>query len=179
VNVSSGATLATGITGAIGTAVGGNVNIAGNLAPGGNAIGADVGTLNLSLGAGGKLNFGAASSLLFGLGSTSDLVAFNTAGNWLSGSGNATLNLDVTEPGFSYTNTYAVFQNVTTSGFSFASITGYDTADWSANFFQSGNNYVLSFTAVPEPGTAVYVLAGLALMPLPRRRRFSRSRNRA
>jgi autotransporter-associated beta strand protein len=178
VNVSSSATLATGTSGTIATAVGGNVNIAGNLAPGGRTIGSDVGTLNLNLGAGGKLNFAAASSLLFGLGSTSDLVTFNSPGNWLSGSGNATLNLDVTQPGFSYANTYTIFQNVTTTGFAFANITGYDTADWSAHLFQSGSNYQLSFTAVPEPGAVAYLLAGLALMPLLRKRRFLASRGR-
>jgi len=164
VSVAAGAILASCPTGSIVTAAAGNVSVTGNLAPGGSTVGAGAGTLNLSLGTGGKLNFAPASTLLFGLGTTSDLVAFNTGGDWLSGSGNATLQLDVTLVGFNYANTYTVFNNVTTDGFTFANIAGYDTVNYTANFFDAGDSYQLSFVAVPEPGSLVSLLGGLGML---------------
>jgi hypothetical protein len=162
--VASTGTLATGATGSITTAAAGNVDISGKLAPGGSIAGAGAGTLNLTLGAGGKLNFNASSTLLFGLGSTQDLVAFNTADDWLSGSGNATLQLDVTLAGFNYANTYTIFQNATTSAFTFANIAGYDNTSYSAVFGQSGNDYVLTFVAVPEPSAGLSLFFGTGVL---------------
>ena len=171
VSVASGAALASGTTGSITTAAAGNVAITGSLAPGGSTPGAGAGTLNFSLGAGGKLNFASSSTLLFGLGTTSDVVAFNAAGDWLSGSANATLQLDVTLAGFSYANTYTVFNNVTTDGFAFANITGYDAVNYTANFADAGSSYQVNFVAVPEPGSAVSLLGGLGMVVALRRMR--------
>lgn len=89
------------------------------------------------------------------------------AGDWLLGSGNAILEINQIT-GFNYANTYTIFENVTTAGFTFASITGYDTSGYSANFSQSGNNYNLSFTAIPEPSN---MLIGTLLTLLSFRRR--------
>ena len=169
VSVASGAALASGTTGSITTAAAGNVDITGILAPGGSTPGAGAGTLNFSLGAGGKLNFASSSTLLFGLGTTSDVVAFNAAGDWLSGSANATLQLDVTLAGFSYANTYTVFNNVTTDGFTLANITGYDAVNYTANFADAGSGYQVNF--VPEPGSAVSLLAELGMVVALRRMR--------
>jgi len=135
----------------------------GTLAPG-----ASPGTLEFIASAGGKLDFAVDSTIAFELGTTSDLIAFTSAGDWLSGSGNATLALTLLGE-FDYANTYTIFENVTTTGFTFAEITGYDTDGYTANFSQNGNNYDLSFTIIPEPRAAL--LGGLGLLFLLRRRR--------
>lgn len=139
------------------------IGSSGTLAPG-----ASPGTLEFIASAGGKLNFAADSTIAFQLGTLSDLISFTSAGDWLSGSGNATLALGLLS-GFDYESTYTVFQNVTTSDFTFVSITGYDTDGYTANFEQSGNDYNLSFTVIPEPSSAL--LGGLASLLLLRRRR--------
>lgn len=175
VAVGTGATLASGPGGGISTAASGNVSVSGFLAPGGSTAGAGAGTLTLSLGAGGKLDFGMGSTLSFGLGTASDLIAFNAAGDWLSGDGNAVLSLDTTLSGFSYANTYTIFQNVTTTGYDFASVTGYDTTNYLANVAQVGNDYVLSFAAVPEPGVAALFFGGVGIVIFFRRRHASAS----
>lgn len=134
----------------------------GTLAPG-----ASPGTLQLTATTG-KLDFASGSEIAFELGTSSDLISFTTAGDWLSGSGNATLALSLIT-GFDYGNTYTIFENVTTAGFAFTDITGYDTAGYSANFVQNGDNYDLSFSVVPEPATVL--LGSLGLLMLLRRRR--------
>ena len=161
VSVASGATLASGATGSITTAAGGNISVSGTLAPG--DIGA-VGTLTLAPGTGGQLSFASGSTLALDIsGANSDQIAFASAGDCLLGSGNATLSLGGLTAA-NYTNTYTIFSNVTTSGFSFASITGYDSTDYRANITQVGNAYQLSFAAVPEPGTTASLVGGLGLL---------------
>jgi autotransporter-associated beta strand protein len=134
----------------------------GTLAPG-----ASPGTLQFTATTG-KLDFASGSEIAFELGTSSDLISFTSTGDWLSGSGNATLALSLIT-GFDYGNTYTIFENVTTAGFAFTDITGYDTAGYSANFVQNGDNYDLSFTVVPEPATVL--LGSLGLLMLLRRRR--------
>ena len=141
----------------------------GTLAPGNSP-----GTLEFTASTGGKLDFSSGSIISFELGTTSDLIAFNSAGDagdWLSGSGNATLSLSLLA-GFSYANTYTVFDNVSTAGFTLANITGYNTAAYTANFAQSGTDYTLSFAPIPEPRAAL--LGGLGMLALLRRRRVGK-----
>ncbi|MEM4247898.1 MAG: FG-GAP-like repeat-containing protein [Candidatus Nanoarchaeia archaeon] len=115
---------------------GSTVTVNGNVAPNGT----------LTLGnATPTLTFGNGANVNFDLGTTSDKIAFTNTGS-LDGSGNANLNLTLGE-GFSYSNTYTIFENVSTEGFTFASITGYDNVNYTANFAKVGNNYVLSFTS--------------------------------
>jgi len=147
----------------IGTLNGGSkiLSVAGTLAPGNSA-----GDLGINLSPGGTLDLASGSVLAFELGSTSDSLTFSSVGNWLTGSGNATLSLTMLD-GFSYAGTYTIFDNVTTTGFTLADISGYDETNYSANFLQSGDSYNLTFTAVPEPRAAL--IGGLGLIALLRR----------
>ena len=151
--------LATDAAASIGTASAGNVNLqaGGTLAPGGLAA---AGTLTLNLGSGGKLDFASGSTLALNLGTSADRVSFLAVGDWLSGGGTGTtLALDITGPGFDYNNTYVVFENVNTPGFSFGEITGFDSVNVLAQFAQNGDRYELSFAAVPEPSSVALVAA--------------------
>jgi len=167
VNVFSGATLASGPAGSIATAASGDISIGGTLAPG--DFGA-VGTLTLAPGTGGTLSFLSDSTIDFTIsGATSDLVSFSTADDWLNGSGNVTLSLTGITAS-DYGNTYTVFHNVSTTGFAVANITGYDSANYVAAFTQVGNDYQLSFTAIPEPNIAISLFSGVGVLLLLRRR---------
>lgn len=145
-----------------------NIGANGTLAPG-----ASPGTLTFDVATGGALNFASGSDIAFELGAagsgTSDIITFSSAGDWLQGSANATLALTLLS-GFDYSNTYTVFENVTTTGFDFASVTGYDTIGYTHSFVQSGTNYELSFAPVPETSTTLLSLLG-SLALLRRRRR--------
>jgi len=134
VTVSAGGTL----TGS-GT-VSGAVSAGGTISPG-VASGISTGTLTLDS----TLTFTSGSKLAVDLGTSSDSVTFTSLADSLGGSGIA--NLQVTPgAGFSYGSTYTIISNVTTAGFTFGSITGYDTVNFTAAVAKSGNNYVLSFT---------------------------------
>ncbi len=157
VTIASGATL--GGTGTIAPMGANSVTINGTLAPGDTDAG---GTLNFTLTGTNKLALGVGSTLAFDLGGdTSDVINFTTTGDWLSGSGNATLSLTLNS-GFDYSKSYVIFENVTTLGFTLGSITGYDSADYSAVFTKIDNNYVLSF--VPEPSTWACLILGVSLL---------------
>jgi hypothetical protein len=173
VTVNSGATLeGNGIIAPTGGT--NNININGTLSPGTAAAPAPI---HFTLASGEQLVFGLNSTLALNLGAssaTSSSVAFTAAGNWLSGSGDATLSLTL-GTGFSYSNTYQIITNVTTSGFTFADITGYDSTDYTASVTQVGNAYDLSFTmdvdSVPEPKSWAMLAGGLVfLLALLRRR---------
>ncbi|MDB6151541.1 MAG: autotransporter outer rane beta-barrel protein, partial [Chthoniobacter sp.] len=170
--VNNGGTLASGVTGTIQTAPSGNVSVTngGVLAPG--DVGA-TGTLSLDLSVGGKLAFVAGSTLKFDLGTTSDLISFLSADDWLNGTGNVTLALS---GAINYAQTYTIFQNVTTPGFTLAGVTGHDAANFIPKFLQSGNDYQLSFAVVPEPATAGLLFASFALSLGLGRLRRSKSR---
>jgi autotransporter-associated beta strand protein len=145
-----------------------NIGANGTLAPG-----ASPGTLTFDAAAGGALNFASGSDIAFELGTTgsgnSDIISFSSAGDWLQGTANATLALTLLS-GFDYTSTYTVFENVTTTGFTLADVTGYDKVGYTHSFAQSGNNYQLSFAPVPETSTTLLSLLG-SLALLRRRRR--------
>jgi hypothetical protein len=122
----------------------------------------------------GQLNFQNNSTLAMDLDTVqnSDRIRFlGTAGDWLAGSGNATLALTLGS-GFSYANTYTIFENVSTVGYTLKTITGYDTVNYSANFAENGDNYELSFNIIPEPATMGTVgLGALAMLMLRHSRR--------
>jgi autotransporter-associated beta strand protein len=163
VNVASGATLASGSSGGAittGTVSGDAVDVAGILSPGDSSLAA----ITLTLATGTKLNFESGSALRLDLaaaGSSDSVIFGGSAGDWLSGSGNAMLTLNGP---IDYASTYLVFQNVSTLGFTFANITGYDSANWTATFASTGNDYVLTFAAVPEPISPVSLLGGLGML---------------
>jgi autotransporter-associated beta strand protein len=145
-----------------------NIGANGTLAPG-----ASLGTLTFDVATGGALNFASGSDIAFELGTTgsgnSDIISFSSAGDWLQGTANATLALTLLS-GFDYSNTYTIFENVTTTGFTLAGVNGYDKVGYTHTFAQSGNNYQLSFAPVPETSTTLLSLLG-SLALLRRRRR--------
>lgn len=152
ITVASGATL--GGTGIIAPTAARSVTIAGTLSPGENSVG----TLTLAFSnTQSRLVFEEGSSLDFTLGTESDLVAFSEAGDWLSGSGLVTLNLTQGE-GFSYEESYTIFENLTTEEFTFLEVTGFDDSTYQAVFSLEGDNYVLTFAAVPEPTVAALLV---------------------
>lgn len=172
VTVANGATLGTDAAASIAVIADGSVLIDGTLAPGG--LGAN-GTLMLDLSGIGKLDFGDNAALSLDLAIVSaeaDRVHFATLGDWLSGSGTAVLNLGGS---INYAATYTIFENVSTNGFEFAGITGYDTLNYSADVLQVGNDYQLSFEAIPEPAFGGLFLGGLAVLGAARRLRARRA----
>jgi fibronectin-binding autotransporter adhesin len=152
--INAGATL--GGAGELATSVGG-INVSGIL----DATDA----LTLDLADGQKLNFAANSVLLVDADSA---LTFASVGDWLTGSGQATL----TVSGISdYTAQYTVLTNIITDNFSFANISGYDTANYEAQWEWLNNSYLLSFEQIPEPSTWALIVTGVALLAILRRRR--------
>ena len=99
----------------------------------------------------GKLAFAAGSTLALDLDKpeTSDRLRFlgTSAGNWMEGTPSLLLTLG---GGFDYGKTYTIIENVNPVSFSIASITGHDTASYTAQVSKAGNSYVLSFTPVAQ-----------------------------
>jgi autotransporter-associated beta strand protein len=183
------ATLSSGITGttsaiaptvATGNAVvigGGAAGSSAILAPGDsanpNTLG-QIGAINFTLQQGAHFDFGVHSTLRIEISSPTsydslDFTAPPASGEWLTGAGNATLQLNGTiNYGDSYVIVADAIANGYTGAFTFANITGYDTADYQAEVTQSGENYDLSFSqlAVPEPSAAGSILAGAFMLGL-------------
>ena len=151
------------------TSSGNAVTISGTLAPGDLST---TGTLNFTLAGTAKLNFAAGSTLniALGTGNASSTVAFGSTGDWLSGSGNASLALNGT---IDYTATYTLFRNIN-SLFAFSNLASYNTAQYSAVLGMSGNNETLTFLAVPEPSTWAMILGGFGVLTAWQRRSRSR-----
>lgn len=148
-----------GGTGIVAPGAGNNVTVSGVLSPGNNSEA----TLTFNFSGASKLDFASGSKILLTLGTASDAIAFTTAGNWLAGSGNVTLELTLGS-GFNYGSTYNVFVNATTTGFAVTGVTGYDTVNYTHTFSQVGNDYTLSFQAVPEPGSIGLCVFGVFLL---------------
>jgi autotransporter-associated beta strand protein len=120
-----------------------------------------------------KLSFLPGSTLDFNInGADFPGVAFTEVGDWLSGSGNADLALNVSDV---QSNTpYVVFENVTTTGFDFSDITGTPTgytptltftgADGGAFGATYADDYVLTFAETPEPSTWAMMGLGAAVL---------------
>ena len=145
---------------------GNNISVAGSINPGLDSTA----TLTFDLEGASKMDFVGGSAINMTLGTASDLITFSSAGDWLTGSGNVSLNLTL-GAGFDYGNSYVIFGNVTTAGFSPVAITGYDTVGYTANFGQVGDNYQVSFEAIPEPSTWMLLGCGLAFILLRAQRR--------
>ncbi|MDR1305084.1 MAG: autotransporter-associated beta strand repeat-containing protein [Verrucomicrobiales bacterium] len=121
--------------------------------------------LTLDLAADQKLEFLSGATLLVDANSA---LTFASEGDWLTGSGNATLELT---GNFDYATQYTVLTNITTEDFSFATISGYDTANYEAQWGLSGNSYILTFDVIPEPSTWALIVTGVALLTILRHRR--------
>lgn len=115
------------------------------------------GALTLAFSGDSKLDFWFESVLEISLGADSTKIVFSSLGDWLEGSGNATLRLNLLE-GFTFGQQYVIFENVTTQGFTFANVEGIDGYDYSFEWVD--NTYVL--TVIPEPGTISLLVATLA-----------------
>ncbi len=141
-----------------------NVTINGTLSPGPGTTN-NAGTINVASTAGtGALTLSSGSKLAFDIYSTmsKDLVALGNSTLTVDG---ATLALTLSDSSFGstlYNSTYTLISGVSalTPGSGFASITGYDSADYVAQVNLNGTNYDLSFTPVPVPEPAT-VLGGL------------------
>ncbi|AHF91080.1 laminin [Opitutaceae bacterium TAV5] len=138
--------------GSLALSAGKDIVIEGVLAPGmvNSLTSADryslPGSLELSLAGSGRLRFAPGSVLAFDLGGTdaaSDKIVFATTGDWLAGSGNATLALTGV---VDHNKVHTLFRNVTTDGFAFESIIGYDDSGYIARLERVGNDYQLRFT---------------------------------
>lgn len=109
-----------------------------------------------------SIAFHEGSTLLLNLGNAgaASTVSFSTLGDWLTGSGNATLALG---GDIDYSATYKVFSNVDTL-FGFANVVNYDTSRYQAQVSLVGNDEVLTFAVVPEPGTWAMLVGGMGML---------------
>ena len=136
------------------------ITINGMLSPGASPGTIHLASSNASTGA---VTLSSTSTLLFDIVdlSTKDLVALTNT-NLTLGGGLLALNLPNTGPsGIDYTQSYTIFSGVNTLTGTFGSVTGYDTADYMAEFSFTGGNYNLSFTPIPEPST--WIAGGIML----------------
>jgi len=162
-----------GGTGIIAPASGRNITVDGTLSPGDE----NAAPLTFDLTGESRLSFGSGSRLALTLGDLSDRVVFSSAGNWLSGSGNLTLQLTLGS-GFDYSQSYVVFENVTTADFTLGGVSGYDLSHYLYSFDRIGDDYVLSFRAIPEPSEMGMLGAGVLSAGMLAASAFLRTRNR-
>ena len=149
----------------------GLITIKGKLSPGGGINSPGMITLT-STGAGGGVIFTSNAQLNFDITDTTtkDLVVLGdgVTNSPLTISGSAlVLSLpNTTMTGIDYTQTYSLFTGVSSfSGTGFATVSGYDSTDYTAVLALNGTEYDLTFIPVPEPSTFVstgLLLAGLA-----------------
>ncbi|MBT64824.1 MAG: hypothetical protein CML13_16625 [Puniceicoccaceae bacterium] len=108
---------------------------------------------------GGKLAFTPGSRIELDLNTAddSDRISFFQAGDWFRGYDRPALDLNLGEE-FDYSDTYILIDQVTTPGFGFSEITGYDRVNYVPVVTHSGNAYLLDFILIPEvlavPGSA-------------------------
>jgi autotransporter-associated beta strand protein len=141
-----------------------NANIGGNLT-------LTAGTVRINDSGAGSLTLVATrdftmtgGTLELGLGTAYDQILGGSSFNISGG----TLALDVTLPGFSYSNTYNIFSGFSSGSVSGLTITGYDTVNYIATLNNSGE---LSFTLIPEPtGAALLILSAASIAALLLRR---------
>jgi fibronectin-binding autotransporter adhesin len=126
------------------------------------------GALDILASGAGDLALGAGASFTMTSGTLNLLLG--TVFDRILGSGGATfatpggtLALDVTGTGFDYAASYQVFAGFASGAASGVAISGYDTAAYSASLSDSG---LLSFAAVPEPGSLAVVSLASATMAL-------------
>jgi len=141
----------------------------GSLSLSTGVIALDQSTFNLATGqnftmSGGTLNVTDSS------GSVGAIAGDSSTGDSLSITSGV---LDLGGDTWNYADTYAIFSGFDSSSVSGLTITDYDTTDYSASVSNAG---VLSFAAVPEPGTWATMLAGFAMLVGFQSRRNRRNR---
>ena len=152
ISVAAGATLAG--TSRLAPAAGNNISIAGTLSPGDG-----VGTMTLALSGASKLDFAAGSSLALTLGTTSDQLAFETLGDWVTGGGNLTLDL-FSSSGFVYGQAYTVITNLSTD-FTIAGVNFNGGTLGGSEYVWTDLGSSYQITVVPEPGAGLLFATGL------------------
>lgn len=143
------------------------LTIVDTLSPGGSDGAGNA--INFALSGSAKLELADGAKVQMTLGTVSDVVSFQTAGDWLVGSGTFSLDLS-SGTGFAYDTPYTIFQNVTTAGFNPGSISldgnTLDPADYT--WGMSGDNYTL--TLVPEPSSLAFLIGGMVMVAFLRNR---------
>jgi autotransporter-associated beta strand protein len=159
----TGDLIVNGSTAVLNTSVS-NANIGGNVTLTSGTVrinDSGVGTLTLAATRDFTMNGG---TLELGLGTAYDQILGGSSFNISGG----TLSLDVTLPGFSYSNTYNIFSGFSSGSVSGLTITGYDTVNYIATLNNSGE---LSFTIIPEPSSVLLILAAVSGAALCRSRK--------
>lgn len=152
--------------GRIAPGAGNNIVFSGNgvLTPGG-------GNMTLALSGSSKLVMSTSAIIEMSVGTVTDKILFETAGDWISGT---TLNLNIVQgTGFDIgiINDLVLFEGLTTQGIVW-NVTGLEALGYTGEMTWSGSAWELNAVAVPEASTYA-VLLGLAVLAgvMARRRR--------